>query len=143
MDIRIRRVQNLDKFSLNLLRLMDHKCFPEDDPYKDWHSTTWWVVWGDHDIPMAFAGGLVWEPDHYFYLSRAGVLPKYRGYGIQRKLIQARHQHAKKLGLKGSYTYTNPENIVSSNNLIKSGFLLFQPTSEWAGPEFLYWYKET
>lgn len=138
----IRKVETLDVATVNLLRYMDAKCFPEDDPYEKWLSTEWWIAWGEKSNPAGFAGGFVWAPDKYFYLSRAGVLPEFRGNGIQNRLIDVRHRYAKKHDCLGSYTYTHPENIPSNNSLINSGFKLFQPYYRWAGSEFLYWHKK-
>ena len=38
-------------------------------------------------------------------------------------------------------SYTSADNHASANNLIRSGYLLYEPENAWAGPEFLYWYK--
>lgn len=76
------------------------------------------------------------------FLSRAGVLPEARGQGLQKKLIKARCNHAKKAGYSWAVTYTSPENAPSFTSLQACGFLLYLPEYRWAGTEMLYWRKK-
>lgn len=144
MGWRIRKVRDLDS-SLEVLQRMDRLCFPGDDPYDFSHSEKdhhWWVVYGSDGEPAAYAGSLYCKLDKGFFLCRAGTLPVARGCGLQKKLIHARVEHAKRFGAKKCFTYTLESNIVSSNNLIKNKFLLYRPNSPWAGKSgVLYWYR--
>ena len=120
---------------------MDRICFPLDDQYAEFVNCEWWIVYVDgHEA--AYAGAKVWEPDNCAYFCRAGVLPEFRGRGIQRKMIDARLRWAKKEGCEGVYTYTMPWNAQSSNNLIESGFRVFIPGVFWGGEGALYWYRD-
>lgn len=108
----------------------------------DAEYSTWWVVFCNK-MPVAYAG-MQEHTSKYVYLNRVGVLPDYRGYGLQRKLVRKRVNHAKGLDYKGVVTYTLFDNTHSANNLIKEGFLLFDPLEPWADEdsEVLYWIKD-
>jgi len=59
------------------------------------------------------------------------VNPRYRGLGLQRKLIQARIEFAKTvftpyLDWRHFIAFVRPKNQYSLNNLISEGFLVFQ-----------------
>jgi GNAT superfamily N-acetyltransferase len=102
-------------------------------------NTTWWIVY-DGDEPIAYAGAVYLKDKNSVYLSRSGVTEDYRGYGLQRKLIQKRVKWAKDMGADCVVTYTDSDNIYSSNNLIKSGFLLYLPDFPWgSADDALYW----
>lgn len=76
------------------------------------------------------------------FLSRAGVLPEYRGQGIQKRLIRARVAWAKRSNqATHAITYTNYYNPASSNALIAAGFKLYVPSPLYVGDDFLYWRK--
>jgi GNAT superfamily N-acetyltransferase len=80
--------------------------------------------------------------DRVVYLDRAGVAPVARGRGLQRRLIRARLAWARAQGATHAVTYTLPFNVVSSNNLIKTGFRMYDPKRPWAGRDgALYWIK--
>ena len=58
-------------------------------------------------------------------------------------MIKAREEKAKRLGLYELVSYTVLDNFISSNNLIKEGFLLYVPEEgeDFAGLDVLYWQK--
>ncbi len=72
------------------------------------------------------------------YLCRAGVLPEYRGLGIQKRLIRVRVAYARKLGYLAVVTDTT-DNPASANSLISCGFKLYQPFFPWAFKHTCYW----
>lgn len=76
-----------------------------------------------------------------FFLSRAGVLPEYQGNGIQRRLITVRELHARRSGVKKLITYVARHNYKSLANLIKSGFLIYDPEYAYVGEKFIYLIK--
>jgi len=76
------------------------------------------------------------------YLCRAGVLPKFRGQGLQKDLIRRRVAHARKLGW-GTVVSDTISNPISSNSLISCGFRLFAPDIGWGNEGALYWRKYT
>lgn len=71
------------------------------------------------------------------YLNRCAVMPEYRGRGLQRRLIKHRIKYAKAHSIKRLVTFTHYKNYASANNIIKCGFLLFEPDFDTA-PEYLY-----
>lgn len=124
-----------------LIEYLDSRLFVEEERVEHINESAWWVGWNG-DIPVAYAGAKLIPQANCVFLSRAGVMPEARGQGLQRKMIAIRLRWARQQGVKRVITYTHPLNVVSSNNLIRSGFLLYRPEWEWAGPEFLYWIHE-
>lgn len=111
-------------------------CLPGDEPMNATNGY-WWIA-RDVDKLTGFAGmipSVRWIDT--IYLCRAGVVPAYRGMGLQKKLIRARINKAKKLGYKWIVTDTT-DNPASSNSLIAYGFKLFQPAKPWAFSNSLY-----
>lgn len=106
-------------------------------PFAGW----WWLAFNRSE-PVAFAG---MRPSYQWgnaiYLSRCGVLREYRGLALQQRLIRVRQRHARSLGVDWLITDTR-QNPVSSNNLIREGFLLFEPSEPWGHKDALYWRKK-
>lgn len=115
---------------------LDRSLFPLDDEV-ELEGARWWVAHDEAKL-VAFAGASYLEDIHYVFLRRAGVLPEYRGQGIHRRLLGARIRWAYRLQAEAVITYTIG-NTPSSNNLIRSGFELYTPEYQWAGPTALYW----
>ena len=100
----------------------------------------WWIAWAC-DKPAAFAClRVAATTPGAGYLARSGVLPAYRGHGLQRKLITIREKKAREIGLTRMVSDTT-ENVHSSNNLIRAGYRLFEPQWKWAFSHSLYWQK--
>ncbi len=76
--------------------------------------------------------------ERILFLSRCGVRKNYRGLHLQRRFIQTRLRFAKKKGFKKVITYVQKKNYPSLCNLIKCGFLLYEPEYQYAGDDFLY-----
>jgi GNAT superfamily N-acetyltransferase len=118
---------------------LDARCFPHrDDKRERFDRGIWWLASEDGRM-VGYAAAAVDE--HVLYLTRAGVLPEARGRGLQRRLIRARVQHARRLGLTRCYTYTVPWNWRSTNNLIDCGFRLWLPARPWATKNCLYFFR--
>lgn len=121
------------------LRALHKATFPADaEP--EWGAGTWWIVQTD-GVFVAFSGiqrSRQWSDAGY--LVRAGVLPRARGQGLQRRLVRAREHFAKQQGWRWLVTATlgNP---ASANTLIASGFRLYEPTTPWLAEGALYWRK--
>jgi GNAT superfamily N-acetyltransferase len=131
------RIEDSGRESIrHTLNVMDEHCFPADDLCSK--EGYWWISYQAGE-PSGFAGMriLPLEPDTA-YLCRAGVLESYRGLGIQRKLIRVRVAYARRLGLNTIVTDTT-DNIPSANNLMASGFRLYEPANAWAAENSLYW----
>lgn len=121
------------------LQYLQLTILPGDEPQE--LMGHWWIAY-DGEIPVGF-GALVpstqWSDT--VYLSRSGVLPSYRGKGIQKRLLLARERKARAMGMRWLITDTF-ENPASSNSLISRGFQLFTPTKPWGFNNALYWRKE-
>lgn len=144
MDIQIRRVatpDDISKYNFNILNDMDKECFQGEKPYPK-KGSYWWLAYYE-DEPVAFAGLTLYDyiEQPAAFLSRAGVLPKARGHGLQRRFIRAREKLAKKVGYHRIITYTSYESIISANNLIKCGYLLYTPKHDWGIKHGLYFQK--
>lgn len=139
MTYRIRRIDDPDEYADELLE-MQKTCLPESTPVKLAEGDEWWIAFLV-DAPVAFAAmrpSVRWPLTGY--LGRAGVLPGHRGNGLQRRLVHARIRRAQALGWQWlvSDTIDNP---VSSNNLIKCGFCLYEPKIKWGFKGALYFRK--
>lgn len=100
----------------------------------------WWIV-KDTDAKEAVAFAGLREFGTYAFFCLAGVLKKYRGQGLQRRLIKAREKWAREYGKTSCITYTLLNNHKSSNNLIECGYRLYSPEYQWKGAGVLYWRK--
>ena len=113
------------------------RCLPNDKFYEPNHGY-WWIS-TENGVDCGFAGlvySSVWSDCGY--LIRCGVLPAYRGCGLQKKFIRIRIRQAKALGLNWLIT-TTYDNPASSNSLISCGFKLFNPSNPWMARGTLYW----
>lgn len=102
----------------------------------------WFVA--EVDGEMAGYAGLKLLPYKEAYLARAGVLEKFRGLGLQKRLIRARERYAVRQGSEMMVTYTANSNWPSIKSLMFEGYHNYEPAKgvAWAGREgFLYWRK--
>ena len=138
MTYRIQR----EKLPLAVLPL-DQECFPSDHrPVLE--NSLWWVVWHGKE-PVGYAGLRVCEGTQNAglgFLSRAGVVAKHRGKGLQRRLIRAREAEARALGLKELVTYVAHWNCASINSLAACGYRHYRPATKWGGKEAVYLRKQ-
>jgi len=131
--MRIRRTLDEDA-----IWALHKKTLPSDEQYKRKKNYYWLAYKGDK--PVGF--GILTDLGHKIgFLSRSGVLPCARGKGLQKKLIRARVNHAKKIGPTCVITYASMDNIASSRHLIQCGFELYLPDYAYVGNEFLYFIK--
>jgi N-acetylglutamate synthase-like GNAT family acetyltransferase len=106
----------------------------------------WWVAWeNETKKPVGYAAIRPFK-DHGWF-SICGVLEKHRGNGIQKRLIDARVNFAKKIGLETVYTYTLNRNHPSATSLIRRKFIPCTPPEKhygaWAGTrDILYWKRD-
>lgn len=140
MAIRIERVDLSDPLEQAVMKELDKICFPTDFP-ADTSYGVWWLAW-DGDKAAGYAAINPPLEGVRPYLSRAGVLPEYRGQGIQKRLIRARLAYARKQGWREVVTDTSKDNVMSSNNLIGCGFRLFRPEVPWSFESGLYWVRK-
>jgi GNAT superfamily N-acetyltransferase len=139
--IKIRQVDGSDDEIGEVLRDLHLSCFGDTAPQIDPPLSLWWLAYHD-GMPMAFGG---MERSKKFadvgYLCRSGVLPGYRGQGLQLRLIRAREAKARKLGWVWMRTDTTG-NPASGNTLIRAGYRLFTPETPWAFDHSIYWRKK-
>lgn len=123
-----------------LLQWLQLEILPSDVPHDVSHGY-WWIAYDDGH-PVAFAG-LVHSSRYYDvgYLCRSGVLPMYRGHGLQKKLVRVREKKARLLGWKYLITDTK-DNPPSANSLIRCGYQTFTPSYKWALDGAIYWRKK-
>ena len=123
-------IKQLPAEELYIVEGLDTLCFGETQDQasrEEYDRATWWVAW-DEDTPIAYTGVYVHD-GHYMSLERSGVLPQYRGQGLQKKLIQTRLRYAKRHKIVTVYTYVSSANHASVNSLFSQGLKSFSP--EW------------
>lgn len=86
----------------------------------------------DEDKIVAYAGLSCY---YGFWALRGCVVhPKYRGMGLQRKLIKKRIEFLKQKGSRHVNVWVNPENSYSMNNVIAEGFkFVNEPAKKYHG----------
>ena len=140
----IKRVDATDEFWAEELHALHALCFTDDVAPRlkpeETEGGYWWLVFDDAK-PIAFAGIMPgrYNPG-YGYLARVGVHPKYRGHGLQRRLIRVRERLARELKWKGCVTDTTG-NPASANSLIHEGYKIFTPKNPWGFKHTIYWRK--
>jgi len=114
-------------------------CCPSDFwPRSHFH----WIAY-DGDKPVAFGSLRILENEpHWAYMCAAAVLPGYRGAGLQRRLIRARVNWARRHGLHGLVTYTLWNNYGSLISLLREKFRFYEPGYAWAGRDVHYYVRE-
>jgi len=135
--MQIKRVDTRLESVRERLTTLHKKCLPYDQLYP-FDNGYWWIAIED-GMDCGFAG-LIHSPwwSDCAYLIRCGVLPNYRGQGLQKKFIRIRIRQAKTLKMNWIVTSTF-ENVESSNSLISCGFKLFNPRKPWMCNHTLYW----
>lgn len=121
------QLQNLDINNPNFIG-----C---DNEFKE--NRDWWVYLDKKNNIIAYCGSIYSEGICIF--NRAWVKQKYRGLGLHKKMITVRINEAKKKA-KIIITYTVKDNYASANNLIKKGFMLYEPVYKYGG-DVLYFMK--
>ncbi|WP_315813013.1 GNAT family N-acetyltransferase [Bradyrhizobium sp. SZCCHNR2028] len=137
---RIREVDACEPDVLDTLKELHARTFLDCAPLPDFESGQWWIS-TELGRPVAFAGMMPSSLGKGIaYLSRVGVLQERCGYGLQRRLMRVIEQRARRSGLDCIVSDTTC-NIVSANNFIRCGYVLFQPVRPWAWVNSLYWRK--
>ena len=110
-----------------LIAQMDVVCFPIDTP-AEFAGANWFIGWAG-DKPVAYCAWKVVEHDelvgfHY----RGGVMPDWRGQGLQRQMLRLREAEMREQGLRTAVTYTDADGAASMRNLIAEGYRPYVPT---------------
>lgn len=139
MEFKIEEVDGEEE--KDLLRELHIATFEEGTAHPNYAEGDWWIAYQGR-IPAAFIGLIpsTWY-DNYGYFIRVGVLPVFRGHGLQRRLMRVMERRAKRHGWNGIISDTT-SSVESANNFIKSGYMMFDPQPGWAWPYSLYWWKE-
>lgn len=117
---------------------MDAKCFVDGSPALSENVGAWWIAYAKKQ-EAGYCG--IWKTmTGNGYLVRAGVLPKFRGCGLQKRMIRVRVAHARRHGWPMVVTDTH-ENVASANSLIACGFRLYDPETKWSFETSNYWRK--
>lgn len=122
-----------------ILDEMDRSHFPKSEGYPK-EGSYWWLAY-DGSKPVGYCGATFHEDYNSLFLCRAAVNESHRGMGLQRRMIAARERLAEKIGVPRVNTYTSHDNVHSSNNLIRCGYMLYVPPFAWGVDHALYWQK--
>lgn len=146
----VKKVDTRDELVKRAIEAMHTEIFP---PAK-WtgervpSGSEWWIAFSlsgnDKPVEVAFGGmrPSIREPGAG-WLCSAGVLPKYRGLGIQKALIRRRIAYARIYGWKKVVTETIHDNAPSANALIACGFRQFNPEAPWGDAKHsVYWRRD-
>lgn len=135
-DIYIRKTNKLeDVLILNAL------IFPEDDLDVGTKSYHWIARDKCAGEPIGFCSVSDFG-EGILFLSRSGLLRKYRGRGIQRRFIKLRERFASRNDFEKIITYTLKDNYSSMASLIKSGYKVYNPEYNYVGDNVIYFIKE-
>jgi GNAT superfamily N-acetyltransferase len=123
-----------------ILQYMQLETMPYD-PVVDPAEGYWWLVRAGSQ-PVAFLGMTpVEDCPKWGYVARVGVLPEFRGKGIQKHLMRVAERRARAIGLTRliSTTLNNPP---SANSFIACGYKTYTPEGPWGYTGTLYWFKD-
>jgi GNAT superfamily N-acetyltransferase len=123
-----------------ILQYMQLETMPYD-PVVDPAEGYWWLV-KKGSQPAAFLGLTpVDDCPNWGYVARVGVLPEFRGKGIQKHLMRVAERKARAVGLTRliSTTLNNPP---SANSFIACGYKTYTPEGPWGYTGTIYWFKD-
>jgi len=120
MHTRVCKLRKWKQADQGWFRDLDYKCFPIDETFFNSTNYHWWIVYADAAV-VGYAGLYV-DKKGCAHLTRAGVLPEFRGSGLQKALIKARIRWCKRRKVRLVRTYTSCDNHASRANLEACGF---------------------
>jgi GNAT superfamily N-acetyltransferase len=138
--IKIREVDATDDEVADTLSTLHQLTFQGDAPIPNFDIGHWWIGWLDKE-PISFAS--IIPSDRYpdaGYFNRVGVLPQYRGGGLQFRHMRTIEMRARRNGWSQIVSDTT-NNIHSANNFIAAGYRMTLPQYPWAFPTSIYWLK--
>lgn len=143
MTYKIREVCARDTYIAEHIRAFNQMV--DWPPLSDTHLLEghWWFIYGEPGTPsIAFAGMVPMVPfPGVGYLKRAYVDIDHRGHGLQRRLLEVREAHAKKLGWTLLVSECAAGNQWSARNFAAAGFEQFEPEQRWGEPGSMHWKK--
>lgn len=136
---RLKRVDAEDAAVWARIVAMDAKCFEGGmAPALADNAGTWWIAYAGKEEAGYCGVKQSSTGKNYGYLCRAGVMPRFRGLGLQKAMIRRRVAYARSQGWSMVVTDTH-DNAPSGNSLISCGFRLYDPEVKWAFETSLYW----
>lgn len=139
-------VRIVPTLEVELVRAIDRAVLPGnyfEDPDM---GNLYWLAELRDKTPVGYCSvrPTQYDPTHTAFLSRSGVLPPYRGQGLQRRMIRVRVAWARRMSFQHVITYCGTYNVPSATNLIKEGFRPWWPPDSigpWAGEDVIYFRK--
>ena len=139
---RIRAVDGLDEDIAETLTEIHQLTFFDGAALPDFTQGHWWLAYRG-TMPIGFAGVVSsTRVPNSGYLSRVGVLRSHCGHNLQLRFVRAAESQARRNGWSALVSDTT-DNVISANNFIRAGFLMYEPIDPWAWPHTLYWRKFT
>jgi len=137
LNFRLQKVDADDPAVWARIVAMDAKCFEKGfAPALSSNDGAWWIATVD-GMDAGYCGIKEHEPG-VAYLCRAGVIPRFRGGGLQKLMIRRRLAWARKEGFKSVVSDTC-DSPASANSLIACGFRMFSPAKPWSFEYACYW----
>jgi len=121
------------------LLVLDKKAFPADTRQDFSQDAACWLIVDENGKSVGFCS-IELMPNNTAFLSRAAVFGK-KNQGLHKRAIKCRIKWAKAIGIKKIITYTSHWNFKSIANLIKCGFLFYEPKDKYAGKNAFYFQK--
>lgn len=123
-----------------LVKEIHKACFPYDQFY-DHEGNHYWIAYIKHNHePIGFCIGTD-IGDKTMFLSRAGILLKWRGNGLHRRLIKVRERFAKKNNFECIITYVKSNNPESFSSIIKLRYEAYEPECKYGTTNSIYFKK--
>ncbi len=124
---RIQRVDIADALVRAAIESLDDEVFPGGLTRHRGYFGAWWIARAGREVAAYAAVYAAGKTPNAGYLARCGVLPRFRGHGLQKRLIRLRIRHARAQGWDALVTDTFNDNYASANSLIACGFRLYKP----------------
>ena len=140
-NLKIKRVNNIFIVDAKLTEHLKNTWEIVPDSWKS-SKCYWWIVKDAKTGEIAGFSAMRIHDHLTFYVGPVEIFSKYRGQGLQLKLLKKKIAFAKKKVYTSIVSSTEAWNYWSSNNLIKAGFRL---RAEWEGMKDernLYWEKK-
>jgi ribosomal protein S18 acetylase RimI-like enzyme len=124
-DVTFRRVDYSDPQVKKMIKDLNRRIFTDEliDTSKD-AQAVWWIARAGDQVVGYCA---IMPRGKGGYLSRAGVIPDFRGQGLQKQMITLRLRYAQHQGWPWVVTDTHRENMASIHSLEKIGFRPYRP----------------
>lgn len=126
-DVKVRKLRHWKHADFGPLRVMDARCFPHDTSFWNDEWCHWWVASVENykmvnsRTDVAYAGIKI-DGRGVAHIMRCGVLPEFRGRGLQRLVIASCVRWCYGKGVNVIKTYTSHDNARSIHTFKRCGF---------------------